>query len=610
MAQELGIPFFDGDDYHPEENIAKMNAGKVLNDDDRYPWLQVLNALAKEQIQKNSCVIACSSLKTSYRAILKKDIETQVKFVFLKGDFELIKGRLEQRDHFMPVSLLQSQFETLEEPVEALKTNISLLPKEIVDTIKVELMEKSEFGIIGLGVMGTSLARNLASKNFEISIFNRHIIGKEEDIALSAVKNHKELSNAKPFDDLSSFVGSLQRPRKILLMVNAGKPVDAVIESLISLLSENDVLIDAGNSHFEDTRRRISSLYEKGIHFIGAGVSGGEEGALKGPSIMPSGNEQAYQIVSPFLETIASKDKNGNACCAYIGPEGSGHFIKMVHNGIEYVEMQLLAEVYSILKNSGKGPDEIAKLLETFKSEANSFLLEITIDILRKKEGDAWMLDKVLDRSGNKGTGNWTTVAAAQLGIPNTLIAAALFARYLSSFKEDRVQVSTNYNVMASKLENYDPQKLLSGYQFARLLNHIQGFQLINEASNNYHWSLNLSEIARIWTNGCIIRSELMKDFIIFLKESSNPFFNASIKEQLLAHYPNTKQLVADCIIKGIAIPCLSESVNYFNGLKTANSSANLIQAQRDYFGAHTYQRVDDPSGKPHHTDWKNSQSK
>ena len=609
LAQELSIPFFDGDDYHPKENIAKMNAGIALTDDDRRPWLHALNMLAHEQIQKGSCVIACSSLKNSYRARLKKNIDAHVKFVFLNGTFELIKERIEKRAHFMPVSLLASQFDTLEKPIDSITLDIRLAPHEIVEQLKVQLFEQSEIGVIGLGVMGTSLARNLAAQNFQLSIFNRHVSGKEEDIAVSAVKKYPELSNARPYDDLATFINSLRRPRRVLLMVNAGKPVDSVLENLIPLMSENDVVIDGGNSHFEDTKRRKLLLDAHRIHFIGAGVSGGEQGALNGPSIMPSGDKIGYELAGPFLEAIAARDVNENPCCTYIGPDGSGHFVKMIHNGIEYVEMQLLAEVYAILKNSGKNPDAVALELENWQRNANSFLLEITIDILRKKEGDEWLIDKILDTSGNKGTGNWATVAAAQLGMPSTLIASALFARYISSFKEYREQLSSIYKSKATA-QSIDEHELLSAYQFARFINHVQGFQLIEHMSDSHNWNLNLSEIARIWTNGCIIRSDLMQEFVDHLKNSENVLFNEALKERLSGQFMSAKKIVAQCILDEISIPCLSESIHYFNALKTAKSSANLIQAQRDYFGAHTYQRIDDHTGKSYHTNWNNPYQK
>ncbi len=605
LADQLSIPFFDGDDYHPEANKKKMANGHPLNDEDRYDWLLNLNKLAKEQTCHNSCVIACSALKESYRNLLKNGIETNIKWVLLYGSFDQVLSRIKQRTgHFMPTSLLKSQFETLEKPIEALKINIRETPQNITTYIVNELQKKSEFGIIGLGVMGKSLARNLASNNFRLSMFNRHVPKIEEDVAKTFKNEFLELSAATAFDDLSAFVNSLQTPRKILLMVNAGKPVDAVIESLIPLLAEDDVIIDGGNSHYKKTQERIDLLANHKMHFIGAGVSGGEQGALKGPSIMPGGDADAYTLVQPYLETIAAKNKKNEPCCTYIGSGGSGHFIKMVHNGIEYVEMQLLAEVYFILKNTGKSPDEIATILESWSTETNSYLLEITINILRKKEGNGWLIDHILDTSGNKGTGNWTTIATAELGMPSTLIPASLFARYLSAFKEERIEISQVYTSENKELA-IDERELLNAYHLARIVNHHQGFRLLSQASVAYDWHLNLSEIASIWTNGCIIRSTLMEALIDILKKDDNLLLNDTLVSQVKTLKPSLNTIVSQCILGDVPIPCLSEAVNFLNGYSTANSSANIIQAQRDYFGAHTYQRVDDMSGTFHHTNWE-----
>tara|TARA_R110002049_G_scaffold71370_2_gene183927 strand:- start:17164 stop:19071 length:1908 start_codon:yes stop_codon:yes gene_type:complete len=605
LSAQLSMPFFDGDDYHSQKSINKMAQGHPLNDDDRYEWLTNLNNVAKIQLKTNACIIACSALKETYRETLKRDIEKDVKWVLLSGSFDEILDRIKQRKgHYMPPSLLKSQFETLEIPVDALKIDIVQTPQKIAKKIVEELTDKSEFGLIGLGVMGKSLARNLASHNFKLSIFNRHVHGLEENVAIDFKNKHPELFDSIPFDDLQTFVKSLQTPRKIMLMVNAGKPVDAVIESLIPLLSKNDVIIDGGNSHYKNTQERIDLLSKHGICFIGAGVSGGEEGALNGPSIMPGGDERAYKMVKPFLETIAAKNNNGNACCDYIGKGGSGHFVKMVHNGIEYAEMQLLAETYFILKRSGKNPDEIAVVFESWMPHVASYLLEITIDILRKKENNHWLIDKVLDTSGNKGTGNWATIATAELGMPSTMIPAALFARYVSAFKEERIKISEAYFSESTQL-TIETSDLLKAYQLARIVNHHQGFKLLYQASVTYNWDLNLSSIASIWTNGCIIRSLFMEALIDILKESNTILLNPSIISEIITLRPALNRVVAECVLEEIPIPCLSEAVNFLNAYKEANSSANLIQAQRDYFGAHTYQRIDDDSGTFYHTNWK-----
>ena len=607
LSQELDIPFFDGDDYHPENNITKMSSGQALNDNDRQGWLEALNDLAKKQLTKNSCVIVCSALKQSYRDILNTTIESSTTWVFLQGSFEQITDRINKREgHFMNSDLLKSQFDILEEPQNAIKIDITLTPNTIVEVIKTALTATSQFGLFGLGVMGKSLSRNLVNKGFKISIFNRHVDGLEEDVAVNFKNEYEELASTLPFDTIESFVNSLQTPRKIMLMVNAGRTIDFVIEDLLPFLSEGDILIDGGNSNYNKTKERFDYLKSKSVHFIGTGVSGGEEGALKGPSIMPGGDKEKYKEVQPFLEVIAAKDANNLPCCTYIGSEGSGHFVKMVHNGIEYVEMQLLAEVFMVLKALGNNPDQIANIFESWKETANSYLLEITIDILRTKEGDDWLVNKIIDKAGNKGTGNWTTITTAELGVPSTLIASALFARYTSFYKEERTAASKNFESNNGSKPSITNDDVLKAYQFARIINHYQGFKLIDEASKSYTWDLNLSELSRIWTNGCIIKSDLMIELVTVFRTTSNILTNEKIVQQINTLKPAVKKVVTECILNELPIPSLSESINFLNSFAKANSSANLIQAQRDYFGAHTYQRTDDDSGKFYHTNWKN----
>ncbi|MUU79375.1 NADP-dependent phosphogluconate dehydrogenase [Winogradskyella endarachnes] len=605
LAKELDIPFFDGDDYHPEANIKKMSSGQALNDNDRQGWLEALNLLAVKQIKESSCVIVCSALKQKYRTILSDTIEDKTEWIHLTGTFNQIFERVNSRaDHFMPSALLKSQFDTLENPETAITIDISLTPEEIIKKIKHELMNTSEFGLFGLGVMGKSLCRNLANNGFKISMFNRHVDGIEVDVAKNFKAQYSELSQAQAFDDISEFVNSLQQPRRIMLMVNAGKTIDYVIEDLLPHLSENDIIIDGGNSNYKKTKERYDYLKAKGIRFIGTGVSGGEEGALKGPSIMPSGDKDAYDKVAPFLETISAKDKNGLPCCTYVGPEGSGQFIKMVHNGVEYVEMQLLAEVSTILEALGQNPDGISQTLESWKNSANSYLLEITTSIFKKKEGNDWLVNKILDKAGNKGTGNWTTIASAELGVPSTLISSALFSRYISFYKEERLQLSELIETENTSELNITTNAVLEAYQFARIINHYQGFKLISEASIKFEWNLNLSEIARIWTNGCIIRSTLMEELVSIFKETTNILTNTELIEQVKQLKPSAKKVVSQCLLNDLTTPALSEAIQFLNGITTKYASANVIQAQRDYFGAHTYLRLDDPSGKPHHTNW------
>lgn len=605
LSKSLKLPFYDGDDYHPQANIDKMRQGIPLEDSDRWAWLENLNLLAKGVLEKEGAVMVCSALKEAYRQRLSKDFTAACEWIYLKGSYELILKRVQSRaGHFMPPELLQSQFNTLEAPKNAIEIDVSTSITEIIEKLEMTFSKKKEFGLFGLGVMGKSLARNMAKKGFKIALFNRHLVGVEEGVAANFKNHFPELKEVAAFDEIAAFVNELEIPRKIMLMVNAGPIVDHVIEDLLPFLVKGDILIDGGNSNYKDSKRRLDYLNTKQIQFIGAGVSGGEEGALTGPSIMPGGSKEAYTAIQPYLEAIAAKGENGKPCCSYIGEEGSGHFVKMVHNGIEYVEMELLAEMYAILTALGKNPTEIASIFESWKSDSNSYLLEITINILRKKEGDTPLVEKILDVAANKGTGNWTTIATAELGVPSTLIANALFARFTSSFKTQRQKVAAIFEHSAP-VQTMEEGDLLKAYHFARIINHYQGFQLISEAAKTYQWNIQLSELARVWTNGCIIKSDLMKKLVPLLKESNDLLDAPAIQNELLLLKPFANKVVAQCILSEIPTSSLSESVNFLNQLKTDRSAANIIQAQRDYFGAHTYKRINDPLQKNHHTIWK-----
>lgn len=462
----------------------------------------------------------------------------------------------------------------------------------------------AEIGVIGMGVMGKSLSRNLARNGFKIALYNRHIEGKEENIAIDFVKSYPELNQATGFDDMQQFIQSLKAPRKIILMVNAGPAVDAVLNDLIENLSKGDIVVDAGNSHFKETNRRMDLLKSHGLNFIGTGVSGGEKGALEGPSIMPSGDKVAYQKIQKYLESIAAKDDAQGPCCAYIGKQGSGHFVKMTHNGIEYAEMQLLAECYAILKYQGLSNESIANTFEEWMVDLGSYLLRITIDILRKKEGDEYILDLILDKAANKGTGKWATSCIADSGEPATMIPAALFARYLSFFKEKR-QKAADHFALPTEVNEQSLDELKNAYQFSRIINHHQGFSLIKRFSDQHDWDVNLGEIARIWTEGCIIKSDLMKSLVSTVQGESDILFSKPWSTTIRDSYPDIQSVVIKSVKNQLHIPCLMEAMNYFHGIKIGDGSANLIQAQRDYFGAHTYRRKDDDSGQSYHTQWE-----
>ena len=602
LSSKLNIPFFDADDFHPPQNVAKMAAGQALDDTDRAAWLQSLNDKARAQVaNKEGAIIACSGLKERYRSALMQHIEPYCQWVHLKGSYELIFDRMKQRvNHYMPASLLKSQFEALEEPNYGLSLSIEQSETEIVNEILAHLVPKKEFGLVGLGVMGKSLARNLASKGFELALYNRYVKDKEESVAENFVKEHAELKNCYGFEQLRAFVDSLASPKKIFLMVNAGAATEAVINELKPLLAAGDIIIDGGNTHYTDTERRQADLEQSGIYFIGTGVSGGEEGALKGPSIMPGGAAEAYHMVAPYLLAIAAKDAYGQPCCTHVGEGGAGHFVKMVHNGIEYAEMQLLAEIYALFRFGNKlEPTQIAEIFDSWAStEAQSYLLEITAAILKVKEkGGAYLIDQILDKAGNKGTGSWTTVCMAEAGLPATLISSALFARYVSAFKEKRTAWTNHFGINQPAQHLVDRESVFQGYQLARKLNHYQGFELISYYSKEKNWGINLGELSRIWTNGCIIRSVLMEKIENFQFEKMDCTLLTEELSQL-------KTICMAGINFGLSIPCLLAAVDYLNAHLHNFPTANIIQAQRDYFGAHTFQRVNDDTGKYYHHHW------
>lgn len=603
LAAKYGIPFFDADDYHPLHNIEKMRSGDPLNDDDRQPWLEELSNL----ISVRSCVLACSALKEKYRELLSQGSQ-KIRWIHLFGSFDKITERMKSRDHhFMKADMLQSQFDVLEKAEYGMHINIDEKPeyivKTIIDNLKIEnLMSKTSFGVIGLGVMGKSISLNIAEKGHSLSVYNRAVEG-EENIVQEFLETC-EFKHVNGFTDLQEFVDSMATPRKILMMIKAGPVVDAVLKNLIPLLHEGDTVIDGGNSHYKDTRKRHKLLSDNKLHFIGSGVSGGEEGARKGPSIMPGGPRESYKLVAPILESIAAKDKNGNPCCSYIGPDGSGHFVKMIHNGIEYAEMELLAETYALLKEQMSYP-EMADLLEEWnETEHASYLLEITRDILRKKEESNYVLDLILDKAGNKGTGSWSSKAALELGEANTMMADAVFARYISSFKNERVTLVKKLGETEKEESELDIDTLSQAYKFVRLINHHQGFEVMRQASQTYGWTLNLSNIASIWTNGCIIRSAFMQDAIARYQIHDSLLDHEDILHELKSLESSVQLVIAHSLISRTAIPIISSAYQYWIAMTTERLPANMIQAQRDYFGAHTYKRIDEDESQSFHTKW------
>jgi 6-phosphogluconate dehydrogenase len=613
LARALEVPFYDADDFHPPANIHKMQAGQPLTDEDRKDWLEGLGGNIRQWERQGGAVLACSALKEKYRITLQSIPRTRLRWIFLGGDEALIQQRLKSRTgHFMHPGLLQSQLEALEKPEYGIHLDVALPPTELLQHIltKLEAMTTlSEFGIIGLGVMGKSLALNLAEKGVRISMYNRHVAGKEEGVAQRILDENPGIPHMQAYDDLAAFVRSLERPRKILLMIVAGPVVDIQLEALLPLLDAEDVLIDGGNSFYKDTARRTRQLAEKELLFVGTGISGGEEGARKGPSMMPGGSQKGYQLIRRYLELMAAKDPWGSPCTAYIGPDGAGHFIKMVHNGIEYAEMQVLAESYHLMRSYLQLPPEtIAAEFENWRdSGMGSYLLDITIDILQHKEGDGLLLDKILDQAEQKGTGGWSVSAALEHAVPYGPLTEAVMARALSAQKKQRVAAADAYGFRPEPFSGDEAQflqQLRGACQAARILNHHIGFALMQEVSQREGWQLNLSEIARIWTNGCIIRSELMEKLVELYKGGTELLLAPAIVSRLKAHESGFARVVAESLQAGIALPVLTSALNYYFGFQTAQSPANLIQAQRDYFGAHTYRRTDRGEEEYFHTEW------
>lgn len=611
LALSLNLPFYDADDFHSPASISKLQKGIALTDLDRKDWLERLSTNIHEWEKEGGAVLACSALKETYRLTLQSIPLAKLRWIFLEGDKSLIQLRLKARSgHFMHPDLLQSQLEELERPAYGIRVNISLTPEELVHQILTELKAMntlSEFGLIGLGVMGKSLALNLAEKGVRLSLYNRHVPGIEENVAKTIVEEHPGQGHMQGFDDLAHFVSSLERPRKILMMITAGV-VDMQIEALLPLLDPEDVLIDGGNSFYKATIRRTRELAEKGIEFVGTGISGGEEGARTGPSLMPGGSRKGHELVKQYLELLAAKDKRGQPCTTYVGPEGAGHFIKMVHNSIEYAEMQLISECYQLMREYLQlEPELIADTFQEWQQgPMNSYLLGITVDIMRFKEGEELLLDKILDQAQQKGTGGWSVNAALEYGVPYGPLAEAVMARALSSRKENRIKASEIYQHQTSRFQG-DLAEFMSylkgAYEASRILNHHIGFSLMREVSDREGWQLNFSEIARIWTEGCIIRSELMEELVEIFKQDDELLLSSNMVKQLKNNGPGLVSVVTEGLRAGISLPVLSAALNYYLGFQTAQLPANLIQAQRDYFGAHTYQRVDGEQAF-FHTKW------
>jgi 6-phosphogluconate dehydrogenase len=469
-------------------------------------------------------------------------------------------------------------------------------------------MDKADIGLIGLAVMGQNLVLNMADHGYRVAVFNR-TTSKVDDF-LDGPARGTSIIGTYSLDEL---VASLEKPRKVMLMVKAGEVVDHFIDALVPLLEPGDVIIDGGNSHYPDSTRRTALLREKGLRFIGTGISGGEEGARHGPSIMPGGDPEAWPLVKEIFQSIAAK-VDGEPCCQWVGQDGAGHFVKMVHNGIEYGDMQLICEAYSLMENAlGMSCDDMHEVFKRWNTGVlDSYLIEITADILAMKDVDGEpLVDKILDTAGQKGTGKWTGISALDLGVPLTLIGEAVFARILSSLKDERVRASGILGPRPNVAKNEDVDDCIKALHDAlyasKIISYAQGFMLMREAAEEQGWDLNYGEIALMWRGGCIIRSTFLgniRDAFDKNPQLENLALDTFFTDALRMAETGWRKAVLLAVSHAIPAPAFTSALSYFDGYRSERLPANLLQAQRDYFGAHTYERTDKPRGEFFHTDW------
>ena len=469
-------------------------------------------------------------------------------------------------------------------------------------------MKKSDIGLVGLAVMGENLVMNMESKGFTVSVYNRTV--EKVDNFVNGRAKGKNIVGAHTLEEL---VGQLEKPRKVMMMVKAGQAVDDMIEKLLPILEDGDIIIDGGNSHFPDTARRTAYVESQGKLYIGTGVSGGEEGALNGPSLMPGGSPAAWPAVKPILQAICAKVEDGAPCCDWVGENGAGHFVKMVHNGIEYGDMQMICEAYHLMRDLlGMSDDEMHEVFADWNTkELDSYLIEITKDILAYKDTDGEpIVEKILDTAGQKGTGKWTGIAALDEGVPLTLIGEAVFARCLSAMKDERVAAS---KVITGPKPVFEGDKaafindIKDALFAAKIVSYAQGYTLMRSAAKTYNWNLNYGGIALMWRGGCIIRSVFLgkiKEAFDKNPELPNLLLDPYFKEVIERAQAGWRRVCAAALSNGIPMPAMTSALCYFDGYRAERLPANLLQAQRDYFGAHTYERIDAPRGQFFHTNW------
>ena len=467
----------------------------------------------------------------------------------------------------------------------------------------------ADIALIGLAVMGQNLVLNMNDRGFQVAVYNR-TPSKVTDF-LEGPARGTHVAGATSLEEL---VGLLNRPRRIMFMVRAGTAVDELIEKLLPLLDDGDILIDGGNSHFQDTERRVAALRQRGIHFLGMGVSGGEEGARHGPSLMPGGSPEAWPAVQDLFQAIAARVSDGSPCCDWMGDGGAGHFVKMVHNGIEYGDMQLIAEAYDLMRNlAGMAPDAIGEVFQGWnQGPLKSYLVEITAEILHRRDADgSFLIDAILDAAGQKGTGKWTAINALELGTPLTLIAEAVWARSLSALHEERQHASRLLQGPKPGGPGVSVDEFLEDLQKAlyasKILSYAQGYMLLRSADREFNWNLNLGGIALVWRAGCIIRSAFLdRIHAAFTRQADleNLLVDSDFREEVGAAQGAWRRTVGRAVQAGIPVPAMASGLAFYDGYRRERLPANLIQAQRDYFGAHTYERVDRPRGRFFHTDW------
>lgn len=622
ISKRLKASFIEGDDLHPQSNIEKMSRGIALSDKDRLPWLEVICQRANSEFERyDTVVIACSALRKAYRDILRK-IDGDVLFAHLQGEYSEIKQRMSSRSgHYMPSALIKSQFEALEDTI--LEADVVGLPihhslndlqstlNQAIKQIKTSTHQNflpgqaAHLGLVGLGTMGENLALNLLNKGYKLQTC-------ELDTTLR--NKFRTAFNGKAIchETLQSLVLNTVSPRCILLLIKAGKPVTTVLKELLPLLQAGDVVVDMGNSRYQDTDQRVEIASRYGIHFVGCGISGGAEGARSGPSMMPGGAATAWPLISRLFKHIAASYK-GKPCVTWIGSGGAGHFVKTVHNGIEYVDMQMIAEAYQILRDGlGLNASEISQVFSQWnQGPLESYLIQATAQIFKAKDTDGMpLVDKILDKAGQKGTGSWATESSLAASVPATLMAEAVQARMISSMKAQRTFSAKQFPFLplnTSLDQKTVIEQLGQALYCTKLVNYTQGFHLISAISRQRGWDINIIDVASIWRAGCIIRGQLL-DEIVNVGEN--------IPNELLINTPifadvfdlgqdNLREITKLGIDFGFPLPVISGALAWFDGMRNDNSPANLIQAQRDYFGAHHFERKNQPQGGFFHADWE-----